>query len=1132
MVRRRHHSSGAGAGTAPEAITFWLKSVGLEKYEDAFVAEDIDFAALPFLTEGMLEKIGLPLGPRAKALAAISDLRSTAPPSVRPKTKNGDLNKSQAQNVSERRQITALFCDLVDSTPLSAVLDPEDFQAIMEAYQRSCKAVISRNGGHISQYRGDGIEAYFGWPVAHEDTAERAVRTGIELIEGVKSLRFDRPLSARVGINTGLVVVGESAAGDPSVPSGAIGKTLHVAARLQSLAEPNAVVISEATRRLVRARLDKQDLGLQKLKGIPEEVLAFQVKGIREVFRRFLPTARKGLTPLFGRTEELKFLKDRWRESLNGSGQAVFVSGLPGIGKSRLVHEFARSVRGEPSSKLTFQFLPHCTQSAFFPVIKQIERMAGLSPLESSEAKLEKIKTLLSGMSDLPHDAVSLIARMVETTEGGLTQEAVTGQRLKTRTLAALTEIVVSLSKRGPVLCLFEDVQWIDPSTRELLDMLVGRVGQLQALLLITHRPEYRSGGATISNVHTLSLSRLSKADAAEMMRFSLSGVEVAAASFDRIVDESDAIPLFVEELASGLMASADPQGGRHSLSANSTWTVPETLRDALMARLDAAPTSRSVAQLAAAIGREFSWELLLPISSMPQTDLRRALRHLEGSGIIRSVGVRSTAQYMFKHALLRDAAYETLTRGRRKAVHLKIGETFERDRPDLVAGQPELLAYHFSIAGNADQAVRYWVAGGQRARSRSANLEAVAQFQEALLNLGQVVDETTRVETELEIHLSMGLCLIAVRGYASEDTRSAFARAEVLSGILGRAENGFQALFGLWGHNWMRARHDNAKNLASQLVAMSEPSNDTKRLVVAHRCMGSTLFTFGDFHQARKHLESAIKFGDRLKDAGSGQAYAVDPIIAAQLMLAWDLWFLGYPSQAASQVGAALKKAISEGDPYSMAFAQYVTSVVHYLRGDNKRSLKHAEISLRMSLEYRINLYALYSKFGHGCALAELGRIDEGLQEIKEGIDEAQVSDLGYMRAFMLGCLANVHHRLGDRQTARKTLAEAFEYVDDISGRAWEAELYRLQGDFLNTEQHDFPNEVESSYRRSIAVARSQGARSLELRGATSLARALADRNRREEATDVLQSVYTSFNEGHQTADLTRARQLLAELH
>jgi tetratricopeptide (TPR) repeat protein len=348
---------------------------------------------------------------------------------------------------------------------------------------------------------------------------------------------------------------------------------------------------------------------------------------------------------------------------------------------------------------------------------------------------------------------------------------------------------------------------------------------------------------------------------------------------------------------------------------------------------------------------------------------------------------------------------------------------------------------------------------------------------------------------------------------------------------MLRRPDKEFQALFGLWGHNWMRARHDKAKSQASQLIAMAEPAKDPKRLIVAHRCMGSTLFTFGDFRQARQHLERAIKFGDMLKVVESAQAYAVDPTIAAQLMLAWDLWFLGYPAQAAAQVGAALKRAIVEGDPYSIAFAQYVTSVVHYLCGDSKKSLKHARISLGMSLEYRINLYALYSRFGQGCALAELGRTEEAIREIKEGIEEAQRSDLGYMRAFMLGCLANVQHRIGNRQIAQNTLANAFKYVDDISGRAWEAELYRLQGDLLNSEEHDFSNEIEPAYRRSIAVARGQGARSLELRSSTSLARALLDRHRREEADDVVRSIYSSFDEGHQTADLTRARQLLAEL-
>jgi len=1110
-------------------VAGWLQGLGLGKYSGLFEQNEIDFEALPHLTEGMLERIGLPVGPRAKLLAAISEL---APSLTRDSETEPEEGATVGQRPAERRQITVMFCDLVDSTRLAARLDPEDLTSVMHAYQGACGDVIRRYGGHVAQFLGDGIMAYFGWPAAREDAPELAVRAGLEIVEAVNAIDGPESLSARVGISTGVVVVGEAGSGDPSILPGAVGKTPHVAARLQALAAPNCVLIAETTSRLISARFELEALGPQSLKGIVEPISVFRVGRVREDSSRFQAAHSSALTPLVGRRSELALLQQRWQDAKDGEGQVVFVSGVPGIGKSRIVHELEQGIQGEPHFSLKFQCLPHLAQSALFPVIQQIRRLANLTVEDSDDVKLEKIRTLLSAADEQADKAVPLVAELVSVPiESRYAPLALTALQAKAQTLFVLVEFLIGLSARAPVLCVLEDAQWIDPSTQELLDLAVSQIEKARVLFVVTHRPEYRAYPGAHGNVSALTISRLSRRDVAEMARLALRDQPVSPEVMERLIDESDAIPLFVEELARGVAES----GGiiRHDSNdpdaePSVSWSVPDSLRDSLAARLDKAPKGRSVAQIAAVLGREFSYDMLLRVSSLRPAELEATLAHLEQSEIVQQIDKRPPARYMFRHALLRDAAYESLLKTSRREVHARVGAMLEKEWPDTVAAQPELLAYHFSLAGNAECAVRYWLLGGQRARSRSANLEAIGQFQKALEFLEHLPQTPERHATELEIQLSLGLCFVAVRGYSADETRKAFERACHLSAQLGQPNKEIQAIFGVWGHYWMRARHDRAIELAESMLAKARLSPDSVALIVGHRSLGSTLFTLGDFIRARDHLEQSISLAQHANIRGLSASYAVDPQIAAQLLLAWDLWILGYPDQALHNVLHALEHATENDDPYSIAFAQYVASAVRLLRGEAQESLRHAERSLALSREHRINLYALYSRFGRGCALAIMGQEGHALPEIREGIEEARRSNLGYMRAFMLGWLAIVQARTGDPQAALFTIAEAFKHVNDVSGRAWEAELVRLRGDVLLASNPDALDDVEQCYRDAIAVSRRQQAHSLELRAATSLVRLLQSRGKKEEAREALLRVYRLFTEGFETADLKEAAAML----
>jgi class 3 adenylate cyclase/tetratricopeptide (TPR) repeat protein len=1025
-----------------------------------------------------------------------------------------------------------MFCDLVDSTRLAGSLDPEDFGRVMQAFQRACGTIIERHEGHISQYRGDAIEAYFGWPAAYEDASERAVRAALEVTEAMKAIAGPEPLQVRVGISTGMVMVSESGLGDPSKPSGAVGEALHVAARLQALAAPNSVVIAEATSRLISARFEREDLGLKDLKGVAAPVRAFRVRHVREDTSRFQAAHAAALTPLVGRRTELAFLQERWRDAKDGEGQTICISGMAGIGKSRIIHELEQRIKNEPHFTLSLQCLPHCMQSPLFPVIQQIERLADFASEDSDLVKRQKLEKLLSFATAEVDNALPLIAEMLSIPIEG--QEALPGQsaqQRKTQTLFVLVEFLLGLAAKRSVLCVIEDAQWIDPSTQELVDLAAGQIEEARILLVVTHRPEYLG---VRGNVSGLSVTRLGRRDLAEMARLALRDQTVSPAVMKRIIEDSDSIPLFVEELARGAIEAGgiDEPGMDNSRMASSASLVPDSLRDSLVARLDRAPQARNVAQMAAVIGREFSYDMIRSVSSLTNTDLDATLAHLEQSEIVHLIDSRASPRYAFKHALVRDAAYESLLKSSRAEIHAKVATVLEKERPETVTGQPELLAYHYGMAGNAEFAALYWLSGGRRARSRSANLEAIFQFQKALEFLELLPSSPERLSKELEIQLLLGLCFIGLRGYSSDDTRKSFERARILSVEIGEPRNEIQATFGLWGHYWMRARHDRAIDLGETLLAKAEQLGDPLSLSVGHRVLGSTLFTLGDFARAREHLEQAVELRQRVANEESPLSYAVDPRIAGQLMLAWDLWVLGYPARAHHNAFQALGQAVEGADPYSIAFAHYVTSAVQLLRGQFQDSLVYADRSLAVAKEHGVNLYALYSRFGRGCALVKMRQSEQAIVEIREGIEEARRSNLGYMRGFMLGWLATAQAEIGDMEAALATINEALQLIGDISGRAWEAELRRLRGEILLAVRRDAAEDAERSYRGAITVAKSQQAHSLELRAATSLARLLLDQGRTTEARAPLAEAFGWFTEGFDTADLIEAKELLARLN
>lgn len=1115
----------------------WLGRQGLSQYAQTFAENNIEFSVLPDLKENDLEKLGVSLGHRKKLLRAIEALSAAHQPAAsttsvaNPATSPSSLLQ---QREAEFRQITVMFCDLVGSTHLSETLDPEDLQKLIDAYRAECNTAISRYGGEVARYFGDGVMAFFGWPRAHEDDALRAVHAALEIVSKVSKISGTVTLACRVGICSGPVIVGEIANSTTSWSMDAVGETPNIAARLQGLATANTVLITESTRRLVSAAFDLQDLGLQELRGVTEPVHVYRVHAAKYAASRFEAAHAESLTPLAGRSSELSLLLDRWEKVKEGDGQVILLSGIPGVGKSRLIHELKSHIQEEPHLFLLHQCSPYHSQSAFFPVIEQIEQAAHLIAREADADKIAKLRAYLPRPADSSVEPLFLIAKLLSiSTENHRELSELTPQQIKNRTISALVDMLLAFASQSPTVCVFEDAHWLDPSTLELLELILSRIDRARLLLIVSCRPEFRPTWIGHPNITIHSLTRLSQTEVKNMIQNLLRGANIPQQLVDQIIQKTDGIPLFIEELTNSILSTPLQTRGTFERTAQpALLRVPETLTDALMERLDRVAPSRKLAQIAAVIGREFSYDLLSAASLIDEDDMQSALSLLEQADIIYRVGISPSVRFAFKHALLRDAIYDSLLRSKKQQIHADIATILEKDYPELAENQPEVLAYHFQEAGDHQPAIHCWLVSGQRALTRSANVEAIASFRRALQLLNALPETPDRNKQEIDIQLALGIPLIAVQGYASAETREAFLRARTLCLGLGDIPEYFQALFGLWGHSWMCGKNDDALRMADEFLSRSRAVSDTVLQMVAHRVMGSTLLTTGNFKSSANHFEQTIRLSTGKGKQSLSNLYMVEPQTASLLLLSWDLWFLGYPDQSLSRVSEALVLAQDLGHPYTVAFAHYMASVVHLLRGDAPHAFESAEKSLVMSQEQRFSLYVILSRISRGRAVGELGRLKEARAEIALGIDEARRSGVGFMLPMMDSWLADVHAKAGENEYALSIVERALANIGDVTGRPWESELHRQRAQILLTLDASKVSEAESYLKKSIEVARGQSAKSLELRAATSFAELWRTQGKPDEARALLEPICRWFSEGAETTDLRRARDAQSALH
>jgi predicted ATPase/class 3 adenylate cyclase len=1108
-------------------VADWLRELGLGHYVPAFRDNDIDGEVLRRLTAEDLRDLGVAsIGHRRRLLDAIAALGGGQLAEGRPPAQTRD-----AAGEAERRHLTVMICDLVGSTALSARLDPEDMRAVIDAYHAACARITRTYDGFLAEFRGDGILAYFGYPIAHEDDAERTVRAGLDIIAAVGRLetRAAEPLAVRIGIATGVVVIGDLSREGALREHAVVGETPNLAARLQVLADPGTIVVAASTRRLLGDLFHLRDLGRHEVKGIAEPVAAWAVEGVADSDSRFEAAHLTVLTDLIGRNDEIKFLAERQRRAWKGEGQIVLISGEPGIGKSRLAAAVAERIATEPHTRLRYQCSPYHTNSALHPFIAQLERAAGFKADDTIEQRLDKLEAVLAmGASRIEAVAPLFAALLSIPFSERYPALALSPTQQRRRTLAALLDQFEGLARRQPILLVFEDAHWADATSLELLDMTVERMRQLPVLALFTFRPEFEPPWVGLPNVGNLTVGRLDRHDVERMVARVTGGRGLPAEVMKQIVVKTDGNPLFVEELTKAVLEAGilvEEVDGYRLDGPLPPLAIPETLQGSLMARLDRLAPVREIAQIGAAIGRDFSYSLLRAVVGRNETALKHALAQLEQSGLMFRRGDPPEAIYSFKHALVRDAAYENLLKSRRQQLHGQIARTLKERFADIVASQPEILAHHFTEAGLVEPAIDYWLKAGQHAARRSANAEALNHLARGLELLSNIDDPMLRNKSELLLQTSLGHSLRATKGWSIDSVKHAYTRALQLCKESGLDEHTLPAVFGLWTWNFVRAALGEAQVLAEYLVNTAENVNDSVYKVLAHEALGFTLFAHGKFTAAHAALKRSISMCDDSKAAAYLDLSAQDPRVHVRLYDGMGLWLLGYPDQALRICAEARRYADTSQYPFSEAMARTISLRVHQFRGEAAVVAGQANAAIAFCEEHEFVHYLAMALILRGWASAQQGEFEKGIGEIQEGLEKQRATGALLYETYTLGLLA-------DACIKNERYGQAFDFLDQAQSRLDEensehfyaAEIYRLLGETYLRSHQDL-GQAERYLCKGLKVAREQKAKSLELKLCVSIYDLYELRQSADKYRSQLGEIYGSFSEGFDTTDLVRAK-------
>lgn len=1026
---------------------------------------------------------------------------------------------------AERRQLTVLFADLVGSTRLASTLDPEDWRNAVHAYQDASATVIARYDGHIAQFLGDGILVYFGFPQAHENDAERGMLAGLGIVEALKSLvagASGERLEVRIGVHTGPVVVGRMGRGEYTETL-AIGHTMNVAARLQGLAAPNTVVVSETTRRLAAGQFVTRDLGVPSLKGIDEEIRAHRVLQPSGVRSRLAMATQ--LTPFVGRDAELGLLKGSWQRVHEGKGQVALVAGEAGVGKSRLILALQQRVADDHHTWLEARCSPYATSSAFAPIRELVEHGLGFGKTDSTVEKLDKLKQRVgSDRLDAEQAMPVLMAFLeIQTTD---TPHGLSAEALREQLLHHLVEWGVAMCADQPVLMLVEDMHWCDPSSLEFIERLIARTPNERMLVLMTTRPGFQASWQTQHNAASVQLGGLSGAHAHLMVEHLCANSALSRDAFERIVARADGVPLHVEELTKMLQESHSGRLGAPLDEAS----IPETLEGSLMARLDQLNDAKRVAQVAALLGREFEFKLLHAVSQLDPASLQFGLSQLVQAGLMFTRQSEQEEHYIFKHALIQDASYNSMLKSKRREYHLRAAVALPDLYPTQASRQPELVARHAMEGEDWHAAARHWLAAGLQAVRASANREAITYLQAGLACVHKLEEPTLRLPLELELLLTLGPPLMATRGYADEDVERGYSRARELCRQLGEPPAVFPVMFGLWTYHCLRAKHVAGRELAAHMGSLAQTSGDPSLLVEADLAMGANLFYLGEFEASSQSLARSIAGYDAKRDEPHRFMYGQDPLVGAHGYEPFALWLRGHGERALASSERELDWARTINHPFSLTYALTFAAWFHRMRGDIDRSDTLAQELRRLATEGGVALYRAVGVILCGSAQCERGDLAAGLPLLEAGIHEYRQTGSSVILPYWEGLLADALRRCGRLDESLAALQRGFAAIESHSERWCEAELHRYRALLLVSQEASAP-DVEQAFGQAIQIAQQQGAKAWELRATLGLFHHRPARARQADAQRRLQALGDGFAANDAAPDLQTLRALIASL-
>jgi class 3 adenylate cyclase/predicted ATPase len=1115
----------------------WLRGLGLEQYEAVFRDNAISETVLPNVTAEDLKDLGIGIvGHRRMLLDAIAALRIDADAKTVSPAAAAAANTSR-QDTAERRQVTVMFSDLVGSTALAASMDPEDLREVISVYQKCVAETVRRHGGFLAKYLGDGALVYFGYPAAHEDDAEGAVRAGLELVVAVTALKSPVALQIRVGLATGLVVIGDLIGSGESLEHGIVGETPILAARLQGIAKPNSVVIAEGTRKLLGNLFELQDLGRQDLKGIAGSVGAFAALRPSSVASRFEALHAGGFTDLVGREEELELLLRRWSRAKAGEGQVVLLSGEAGIGKSRLTAALLERLAGEPHTRLRYFCSPQHTDSALYPVSGQMERAARFAHDDTPQSKLDKLDALLA-QSSTSAQSTALFAEMLSLpNDGRYPLLELAPEQRRQRTLQALVAQIEALTRSNPVLIISEDAHWTDPTSLELFGRAVDRITSLPVLLIVTFRPEFEPPWIGRPHVTALTINRLAQRDVDALIDRVVGNKRLSANIRQDIIERTDGIPLFVEEMTKAVL-EAGSEGAEHAAAMvpSPALAVPASLQASLMARLDRLGPAKEVAQIGSVIGREFSHALLAAVVRKPEAELNAALQRLIAAGLLFRQGVPPHAIYLFKHALVQDAAYGTLLREPRRALHARIAEMLESQFADIAERQPELLARHFTEAGLIEKAAGLWGKAGQRSLTRSALIEAAQQLARALGQIATLPGTPALRREEIKLQVALINPLMHVNGYAALETKAATEKARLLiekAEALGEPPDDplmlFSVLYGFWGASYNVFNGGAVCELAGQFLALAEKQGATVPLMIGRRLMGSSLLLTGDVAESRVHFDQALALHDPAKHRSLTTRFGQDIGVSILMFRSKALWLLGYPGSALADADRGLKDAREIGHAPTLMIA--LADITHILCGNYAIANTNLQDLVALADEKGVVWWQALGMSLQGYLSAVTGEASNSVRTISTAVTVWRSTGSTVFIPLSLLFLATAYAELGKLDDAGRCVGEAMTVVEKTEERWFEADIHHMAGKVaLMSRQQDLA-KAEAYFERALAVARKQGAKSLELRAAMSMAGLWRDQGKRSEARDLLAPVYAWFTEGFDTIDLKKAKALLDAL-